>query len=123
MRPADEDEMDKMAILLDESIEGGAYGFSTGLEYWPGSLASPDQLADLAKVAAKHDVLYATHVRNRDLFYDLGFGEAISTARAAIQQAKAAVGIISCPLASPVANSANSESPAPATSRRRRRSR
>ena len=83
LRPADEDEMDKMAILLDESIEGGAYGFSTGLEYWPGSLASPDQLADLAKVAAKHDVLYATHVRNRDLFYDLGFGEAISTARAA----------------------------------------
>ena len=41
----------------------------------------------------------------------------VSTARAAMQQAKAAVGIIACPLASPVANSANSESPAPATSR------
>jgi len=83
LRPADEDEMDGMVALLDESIEGGAYGFSTGLEYWPGSLASPDQLADLAKVAAKHNVLYATHVRNRDLFYDLGFGEALATARAA----------------------------------------
>ena len=83
LRTANEDEMDEMVALLDESIEGGAYGFSTGLEYWPGSLSSPDQLADMAKVAAKHDVLYATHVRNRDLFYDLGFGEALSTARAA----------------------------------------
>lgn len=83
LRPADEDEMDKMAALLEESIDGGAMGFSTGLEYWPGSLASPDQLADLAKIAARHDILYATHVRNRDLFYDLGFGEALATARAA----------------------------------------
>lgn len=83
LRPANEDEMDDMVKLLEESIEGGAYGFSTGLEYWPGSLASPDQLADLAKIAAKRDLLYATHVRNRDLFYDMGFGEAISTARAA----------------------------------------
>ncbi|MCG8594936.1 MAG: amidohydrolase family protein [Kiloniellales bacterium] len=83
LRPADEDEMVEMAALLEASLEGGAFGFSTGLEYWPGSLATPDQLAELAKVAARHDLLYATHVRNRDLFYDLGFGEALATARAA----------------------------------------
>jgi N-acyl-D-amino-acid deacylase len=75
--------MEAIGRLLEESLEGGAYGFSTGLEYWPGSLAAPDQLADLAAIAAKRDVLYATHVRNRDLFYDLGFGEALATARAA----------------------------------------
>lgn len=83
LRPADEDEMDEMIALLEESIEGGAFGFSSGLEYWPGSLATPDQLADMAKIAAKHDILYATHVRNRDLFYNLGFGEALATARVA----------------------------------------
>ena len=83
LRPADEGEAARMEALLEESIEGGAMGFSTGLEYWPGSLASPDQLADMVRVAARHDVLYATHVRNRDLFYDLGFGEALATARAA----------------------------------------
>ncbi len=83
LRPADEDEMDQMVALLEDSIDGGAYGFSTGLEYWPGSLATPDQLADMAKIAARRNVLYATHVRNRDLFYDLGFGEALATARAA----------------------------------------
>lgn len=83
LRPADDHELDRMKGLLDESIDGGAYGFSSGLEYWPGSLASPDQMAELVSVAAKRDVIYATHVRNRDLFYDMGFGEAISTARAA----------------------------------------
>ena len=81
-RPADEDELDEMAVLLAESIDQGAYGFSTGLEYWPGSLATPDQIATLCEVAARKDVLYATHVRNRDLFYDLGFGEALACARA-----------------------------------------
>jgi N-acyl-D-aspartate/D-glutamate deacylase len=83
LRAADEDEMDQMVQLLEDSIEGGAFGFSTGLEYWPSSLATPDQLADMATVAARRGVLYATHVRNRDLFYDLGFGEALATARAA----------------------------------------
>ncbi len=82
LRSADDDELQEMKVLLEESIDGGAYGFSSGLEYWPGSLATPDQLAELASVAAKKDVLYATHVRNRDVFYDIGFGEAISTARA-----------------------------------------
>ena len=79
LRPADDDELDEMKVLLEESIDGGAYGFSTGLEYWPGSLATPEQMTELAKIAARHDVLYATHVRNRDFHYDIGFGEAIST--------------------------------------------
>ena len=83
LRPADDDELDRMKALVEESIDGGAYGFSTGLEYWPGSLATPDQLTELVAVAARKDVLYATHVRNRDVHYDIGFGEAISCARAA----------------------------------------
>ena len=81
LRPANDDELDAMAALLERSLEEGAYGFSTGLEYWPGSLATPDQVARLCEVAAGRDVLYATHVRNRDVFYDLGFGEALATAR------------------------------------------
>lgn len=81
LRAADEDELDEMCALLARSLDEGAYGFSTGLEYWPGSLATPDQIARLCGVAAEKDVLYATHVRNRDVFYDLGFGEALATAR------------------------------------------
>jgi N-acyl-D-amino-acid deacylase len=70
-----------MAQMLDESFDQGAYGFSTGLEYWPGSNCAPEHIVPLCAVAARRDKLYATHVRNRDTYYDLGFGEALATAR------------------------------------------
>jgi N-acyl-D-amino-acid deacylase len=70
-----------MAQMLDESFDQGAYGFSTGLEYWPGSNCAPEHIVPLCEVAARRDKLYATHVRNRDTYYDLGFGEALATAR------------------------------------------
>ena len=35
----------------------------------------------LCEIAASYKRLYATHVRNRDTHYDLGFAEAIATAR------------------------------------------
>ena len=82
LRPADDDELETMKGLLEESIDGGAYGFSSGLEYWPGSVATPEQMSELTAIAGRKGVLYATHVRNRDQHYDIGFGEAISTARA-----------------------------------------
>ena len=47
----------------------------------------------------------------------IGWLPIVSTASDVMQHARAAAGIISCPLASPVAISAKSESPAPATSR------
>lgn len=35
----------------------------------------------MCECCARHGLLYATHVRNRDVYYDLGFSEAIATAR------------------------------------------
>ncbi len=75
------DETRRMAELLAEAFDQGAYGFSTGLEYWPGSICAPEHIVPLCAVAARRDRLYATHVRNRDAYYDLGFTEALSTAR------------------------------------------
>ena len=75
------DETRRMADLVDEAFDQGAYGFSTGLEYWPGSICAPEHIVPLCAVAACHERLYATHVRNRDAYYDLGFSEAMSTAR------------------------------------------
>ena len=83
LRFPEPEEVDQMAELLRQSLEEGAAGFSTGLEYWPGNMSSPETIEPLCRVTAEFDRLYATHVRNRDRFYDLGFGEAISTARAA----------------------------------------
>lgn len=77
------DEVAAMARLVDRCMEEGAGGFSSGLEYFPGSLAAPEHLVPMVEVAQKHGRLYATHVRNRDTHYDLGFAEAISTARQA----------------------------------------
>lgn len=77
------DDVAKMAKLVDQCMEEGAGGFSSGLEYFPGILAAPDHLVPMVEVAAKYGRLYATHVRNRDTEYDLGFTEAMSTARQA----------------------------------------
>lgn len=63
---ADADEIDAMASLLDRSLEEGAAGLSTGLEYVPGICAESRELTALAKRVARHGALYATHVRNRE---------------------------------------------------------
>lgn len=75
------DEMRKMVRVAEECFEAGAIGFSTGLEYFPGNIAPQYEIASLCQCCARHDLLYATHVRNRDVYYDLGFTEAIATAR------------------------------------------
>lgn len=80
-RAADE-EIDAMADLLDRSLDEGAVGLSSGLEYVPGICADARELAALAACVARHGALYATHVRNRDVQYELGIGEAVATARA-----------------------------------------
>ena len=81
LRTPNIEETRTMTSLLDEAFDQGAYGFSTGLEYWPGNVCAPEHIIPLCEVAARRDRLYATHVRNRDAYYDLGFGEALSTAR------------------------------------------
>ena len=82
-RPADDVEVEAMKHRLEESLEQGAIGFSTGLEYNPGKAARSEEIAELCKVVGARRGLYATHVRNRDLFYETGFGEALACARAA----------------------------------------
>lgn len=80
-RPASPAEINKMVQLLENSLDEGAGGFSTGLEYWPGKSSSPEEIAPLCEVAASRNALYATHVRNRDAYYDLAFSEALALAR------------------------------------------
>ena len=83
LRAGDPDEVTEMAKLVEQCMDEGAGGFSSGLEYYPGSLAAPEHLVPMCEVASRHNRLYATHVRNRDTHYDLGFAEAIATARQA----------------------------------------
>ncbi|KIN61802.1 N-acyl-D-amino-acid deacylase [Sulfitobacter noctilucae] len=81
LRAGEPEEVADMARLVDQCMDEGAGGFSSGLEYFPGIMAAPEHLVPMCEVAASHGRLYATHVRNRDTHYDLGFAEAIATAR------------------------------------------
>jgi dihydroorotase/N-acyl-D-amino-acid deacylase len=57
-------ELDAMENLLDEALSDGACGFSTGLMYAPGSSAPREELERLCRVVARHDKIYATHMRS-----------------------------------------------------------
>ena len=47
-------ELDGMKRLLDEAMQAGAFGMSTGLVYPPGCFASTDEVITLCKVAAEY---------------------------------------------------------------------
>src|SRR6185503_2152598 len=58
------EELKQMEVLVDQAMQDGAVGLSTGLIYVPGTYAKTDEIVDLAKVAARYGGLYATHMRN-----------------------------------------------------------
>jgi N-acyl-D-aspartate/D-glutamate deacylase len=63
-RPPSDTELRKMEMLVDQAMRDGAWGLSTGLYYNPGAYARTEELIALAKVAAKHDGFYASHMRD-----------------------------------------------------------
>ncbi len=58
------DEQTKMEELVDKAMRDGAWGLATGLIYNPGTYSRTDEIVGLAKVAARHGGLYASHIRN-----------------------------------------------------------
>ena len=65
------DELEKMKALVQEAMEQGAYGLSTGLIYLPGRYAKTDEVIELVKVIAPYGGIYHTHVRDeRDKLLD-----------------------------------------------------
>jgi N-acyl-D-aspartate/D-glutamate deacylase len=63
-RPATSGELAKMEALVDRGMADGAWGLSTGLFYPPGASAKTDEIIELAKVAARYEGIYASHIRN-----------------------------------------------------------
>ncbi|MGZ8603996.1 MAG: N-acyl-D-amino-acid deacylase family protein [Actinomycetota bacterium] len=62
-RPPTADEAAVMAALLDEALDQGALGMSTGLIYAPGMHAATDEIAELARAMARRGGVYVSHVR------------------------------------------------------------
>jgi N-acyl-D-amino-acid deacylase len=58
------DQQVKMENLVDEAMEQGARGISTGLFYTPGFFAHTEEIIGLAGIVAKHGGIYASHIRS-----------------------------------------------------------
>ena len=58
------EELKQMESIVEQAMKDGAVGLSTGLIYVPGTYAKTDEVVALARVAAKYQGLYATHMRN-----------------------------------------------------------
>src|SRR2546426_1198376 len=64
-RPASPDALRAMERFLEQSLEAGAFGYSTGLEYPLERSATEEELVALCRVLSRHGGLYATHTRER----------------------------------------------------------
>jgi N-acyl-D-amino-acid deacylase len=62
-RPASGSDLENMKAMVRESMEEGAFGLSTGLDYPPGKFADTDELVELCKPVADMGGIYHTHVR------------------------------------------------------------
>jgi N-acyl-D-amino-acid deacylase len=74
-------EMRRMRALVFRGMAEGALGFSTGLQYVPGTYARSSEIIELARVAANEGGIYATHLRNEGTHLEAALAEAISLAR------------------------------------------
>lgn len=74
-------ELERMKSLVEEHIRGGAFGLSSGLEYTPGSFAQPEEIAELCRVVARFNGVYATHMRDEDDKILESLDESIGAAR------------------------------------------
>ena len=80
-RYASADETRAMAEALDQALEEGAIGLSTGLQYAPGSQSDTDELKALGAVVKKHGGVFASHLRSYSKTLDRAIDEVIEIAR------------------------------------------
>jgi len=60
------EEQAQMEALVEKAMRDGAVGFSTGLLYVPGTYSKTPEVVGLARAAARHNGVYATHMRNEE---------------------------------------------------------
>ena len=75
-RPGTPAELDEMERLLNESLEAGAFGMSTGLYFAPGQYAPREELVRMFEVVARYGGVMASHIRDEST-YTVGFLTAV----------------------------------------------
>lgn len=63
-RPPRDDELSAMQNLVETAMKEGAIGLSTALIYAPAAYAQTDEITALAKVAARYNGMYISHLRS-----------------------------------------------------------
>ena len=81
-RAPDADELAAMIRLLEEALEAGALGLSSGLFTPPGSYSEGEEIVALGRVLARHGARYATHIRDESNGVFEAVDEAIAFAEA-----------------------------------------
>ena len=82
-RLATPEEIKRMQSLVDRAMRDGAVGFSTGLEYIPGTYSNTAEVVALAKAAAAHGGVYTSHMRDEGLHELEAITEAVNVGKEA----------------------------------------
>jgi N-acyl-D-amino-acid deacylase len=82
VRPTPEQQAE-MERMVEEAMEQGARGLSTGLYYPPGYYARTEEVIGLARAAARHGGIYASHIRSESDLLLEAIEEAIKVGQAA----------------------------------------
>jgi N-acyl-D-amino-acid deacylase len=69
--------MTRMRSLVWKAMADGAIGFSTGLQYVPGTYAQTPEIIELARVSANAGGIYASHMRNEGTELEQAVAETI----------------------------------------------
>jgi N-acyl-D-amino-acid deacylase len=76
-------ELGRMQSLVRQAMADGAVGFSTGLQYVPGTYAAQAEIVELARVAGNAGGVYASHMRNEGTELEMAVKETIDIGEAA----------------------------------------
>lgn len=82
-RDPSENELQQMEALVEQAMREGAVGLSTGLIYIPGTYSKTGEIVRLARIAARFDGVYASHMRNEGDSVTQAIEEALAIGRAA----------------------------------------
>ncbi len=63
-RYATDEELDGMGRALEQALEEGAIGLSTGLQYYPGSQSDTREMRAMGRVLKKRDAIFTCHLRS-----------------------------------------------------------
>lgn len=78
-----EKEILQMEQLLQDCLDQGAFGMSTGLEYPPDYYSTQDELIRMCRILSNNNALYSTHMRNEDIHLMKSISETIEVSRRA----------------------------------------